>query len=122
MTLKSSTISIEQLRIHAFHGVMPQEREIGSDFLITLRVHYNISKAMATDDVSDTLNYAELCQVVKEVMAVPSKLLEHVAGRICRVVFHRFPQTEAIELRITKPNPPMGADCNGACIEVEMTR
>ena len=120
MILQSSTISIEKLRIHAYHGVMAQEREVGADFLITLRVHYNINKAMNSDEVADTLNYALLCQVVNDVMAVPSRLLEHVAGRICRVVFRRFPQATGIELKLTKLNPPMGADCEGASVEVEV--
>lgn len=118
MILQSSTISVEKLRIHACHGVMAQEREVGADFLVTIRVHYNIMKAMNTDDVADTLNYAVLCQVVKDEMAVPSKLLEHVAGRICRAVFSRFQQATGIELKLTKLNPPMGADCEGASVEV----
>ena len=118
MILQSSTISIEKLRIHAFHGVMAQEQEVGADFLVTIRVHYNITEAMNSDDVADTLNYALLCKAVKEVMAVPSRLLEHVVGRICRVVFSRFPQATGIELKLTKLNPPMGADCEGASVEV----
>jgi dihydroneopterin aldolase len=73
---------------------------------------------MESDDVADTLNYAELCQIVKREMAVPSKLLEHVAGRIGRAVFEAFPEATALELSLTKINPPMGADCDGAGVEL----
>ena len=121
MTLKSSTISIDRLRIHAYHGVMAQEREVGADFLISIQVHINIERAMDTDNVADTLNYAVLCNTIKQVMSVPSSLLEHVAGRICRVVFSRFPQATAISLQITKLTPPMGADCDGATVDVFVT-
>ena len=121
MTLRNSTISIENLRIHAFHGVMEQERNVGADFLLSLHIHYNISKAMETDEVADTLNYAEVCEVVTQEMKTPSKLLEHVAGRICKALFLRFPQATAISLKLTKQNPPMGADCDGASVEVHVT-
>lgn len=120
MTLQSSIISIEQLRLYARHGVMEQERCVGAYYRVNVRVHYNIWQAMQTDDVADTLNYAELCQVVTAEMQQPSRLLEHVAGRICKAVFARFPQTTAVELKLTKENPPMGADCAGASVEVVM--
>ena len=122
MTLQSSVVSIESLRLHAYHGVMEQERQVGADFLVTLRVHYNICKAMATDDVADTLDYGELCQVVEAAMAQPSNLLEHAAGRIATSVFDRFPLATALDLKLTKVNPPMGADCDGASIDISVTK
>jgi len=122
MTLQNSIISIDNLRIHAFHGVLPQERNVGADFLISLHIHYNIYKAMESDDVADTLNYAEACQIMTQEMETPSNLLEHVAGRICKALFSRFPQATAISLKLTKLNPPMGADCDGASVEVEVRR
>ena len=100
---------------------MPQETQVGGEFLVSLRVGYPIQGAMETDDVADTLNYAELCAIVKEQMAQPSKLLEHVAGRICKAIFDRFPQATAVDLKLTKLNPPMGADCSGAGVEVHFT-
>ena len=121
MTVTASTIFIDNLRLHARHGVMEQERTVGADFAVTLRVHYDITRAMETDDLGCTLNYAELLQTVSAQMDRPSQLLEHVAGRICRALFDRFPQATAIDLKLTKLNPPMGADCDGAGIEIHMT-
>ena len=97
---------------------MPQEQKVGGEFLVDLRVGYPIEKAMETDEVSDTLNYAELYALVKQEMDTPSRLLEHVAGRIIRTIQDRFPQVSSIKLKITKKNPPMGADCDGAGVEV----
>ena len=121
MTLGQSIIFIDRLHVYAFHGVMEQERRVGADFVVSLRVHYNITQAMASDDVDDTLSYADLCQTVKEQMSQPSKLLEHVAGRICQAIVDRYPQTTAIDLTLTKLNPPMEADCEGAGVEVHFT-
>lgn len=116
----NSYIYINDLRLYAHHGVLPQERIVGGEFLVSLRVHYNITRAMESDDVSDTLNYAELCNLVKREMEKPSNLLEHVAGRIARAVLHDFPEATAIDLRLTKTNPPMGADCSGAGVELHL--
>ena len=120
MTLQNSYITIDNLRLYARHGVMEQERRVGADFCVSIRVHYNICKAMESDNVDDTISYAELCSIVKEQMAIPSKLLEHAAGRICNAIFDKYPQADSIWLRLTKLNPPMGADCDGASVEIEV--
>ena len=60
MTLTNGYVILRNVRFHAFHGVMPQEQQVGGDFLLTLRVGYPLAKAMESDEVVDTLNYASL--------------------------------------------------------------
>lgn len=120
MRVESSYIVLKEVRFHAFHGVMPQERKVGADFLLSLRLGYDISEAMQTDDVADTLNYAEVYQLVKQEMEQPSALLEHVAGRIAQTLMQQFPAVKSIDLTLTKQNPPMGADCQGAGVELHL--
>lgn len=118
MEVEASYIRLEGLRFHAFHGVLPQERQVGGDFLVTLRVGCPLAAAMASDDVNDTLDYAALYRLVEREMCQPSNLLEHVAGRIAEAIEKAFPQVSSIDLTLTKKNPPMGADCQGASVEV----
>ena len=106
------------MRFHAFHGVLPQERLVGGNYLLNMRVGYPLEQAMADDDVNSTLDYAKLYELVKREMLVPSNLLEHVAGRIIKAVETTFPEATSIELTLIKENPPMGADCNGAGVEI----
>jgi len=120
MRLTSSYISLRNVRFHAFHGVMPQERRVGADFLVTLRVGYPLEKAMQSDEVGDTLNYATLYAVVQAEMMKPSNLLEHLAGRIADAIVKRFPQVTSIDMELSKQNPPMGADCDGAGVEIHL--
>jgi dihydroneopterin aldolase len=120
MKLDSSYITINGLRFHAYHGVLPQERLTGNDYLINLRVKYSIEKAMHTDCVEATLNYASVYEVIASEMKTPSNLLEHVAGRIGAHLFDMFPEIKDIDLSISKLNPPMGADCMGAGVEVHL--
>lgn len=121
MKLMSSKIYLRNVRFHAFHGVLPQEGIVGNDYLVNLVLDYDFSSALKTDDLQGTLNYAEVYQKVREEMAVPSKLLEHVAGRIVHRLFSDFPEIQKLQLSITKVNPPMGADSDGAGVEVVLT-
>ena len=121
MKLMSSKIYLRNVRFHAFHGVLPQEGIVGNDYLVNLVLDYDFSSAMKTDDLQGTLNYAEVYQKVREEMAVPSKLLEHVAGRIAHRLFSDFPEIQKLQLSITKVNPPMGSDSDGAGVEVVST-
>lgn len=120
MKIERSYIVLKGVRFHAFHGVMPQERKVGADFEVTLRVAVDLTRPVASDEVADTLNYASLYEVVKRAMAQPSQLLEHVAGRIGSDVIDAFPQIESIDIMLTKLNPPMGAQCAGAGVELHL--
>ena len=64
--LVTNQVTLRGLRFHAYHGVLEQERKTGGDFLVSLRVGFPIEKAMCSDDVSDTLNYAALYEMVKK--------------------------------------------------------
>ncbi len=120
MRIKESYIYLRDVRFHAFHGVMPQERKVGADFTVSIRVKTDVTRAAETDEVGDTLNYAALYDVVKREMEQPSKLLEHVAGRIARAVMDEFHEVSAVDLEVTKLNPPMGADSKGAGVELHL--
>ena len=120
MRLEAGNISLHDMRLRAFHGVLPQERVVGGDYSVDLNVKCELADAVATDDVSRTLNYADLAAVVEREMAVSSCLLEHVAGRIAKAVAALAPTIEEVVVRVTKLNPPMGIDCAGASVEIHL--
>ena len=93
---------------------------MGGDFLLSLRVGYPLDKAMESDHVADTLNYATLFDLAKREMDIPSQLLEHVAGRIVKAITTAFPEVTSIDLELTKQNPPMGADCEGVGVVLKL--
>lgn len=113
-------IRLEKLRFRAFHGVLPQERTVGGDFEVTLRIGYPWQQAMESDKVGDTLDYAAVYRLVQAEMALPSQLLEHVAGRIVKALLRDFPQITSVDLWLTKVTPPMGADSEGAGVELHL--
>ena len=122
MKITQSSIQLHDMRFYAYHGVMEQEHRVGGQYLVTLCVKSDLSRAVVSDSVADTVNYAVLYEVVAREMAQPSQLLEHVAGRVAQRVLDDFPQVEQLSIRITKCNPPMGADCQGASVTLEVGR
>ena len=102
-------IQMKGLQLYAFHGVLPQETAVGANFYIDLKLKTDFSHAAQTDKLEGTVSYAEVYEAVKEEMQIPSKLLEHVCQRIAGRIFRDFPTVEALDIELTKENPPMGA-------------
>ena len=122
MTTLKSSITLKALRLYAYHGVLPQERTVGGDYEVTVKADVDLSQAMESDNVEDTVNYADLYEVIRQEMAVPSQLLEHVAGRMARRILNDFPTVDMLHVEVVKLNPPMGADCQGAAVAIEVKR
>lgn len=118
MAIVENKIVIEGLRLYAFHGVMEQERTIGTYFIVDAEITIDFSVAITTDKLCGTISYADIFEIIKKEMAIPSKLIEHVGGRIVTAIIKRFPNVSEVKLKILKENPPMGAECRGAGIEI----
>lgn len=108
------------LRFHAFHGALEQERVVGNDYVVSVNIMYPIGKAVLSDDVRDTLNYAKAFDIIKREMSVTSDLLESVAYRICAKLCEEYPLIKEISIDLRKENPPMGADCDGAGVLLDI--
>lgn len=114
-----SKIFLEDVKIYAYHGVLPEENIIGTYYIVNAELHTDLWKAAETDDLNDTISYADINGIIHEEMAIPSKLLEHAAGRITMKIHASFPQISYIKLKITKTSPPMQGEMKGASIELE---
>ena len=116
---RKSRILIEDLKIFAKHGVLQEENVVGTYYLVNVEIEANIWKASQTDALEDTINYAEINEIIHQEMAIPSKLLEHVIGRIFSKLEQNFPQITAMKIKLTKVNPPMKGEMKGVSIEME---
>ena len=115
-----NSIRLNNMKFYAYHGVMEQERKIGNTFIVNLELFTDLSKASETDELSDTINYAEIYDIVKNEMKIPSKLLEHVTGRILRKIKKEFPTIKKIEICLIKERPPMGGEVESAAIVMKI--
>ena len=114
-----SKIYLEDVKIYAYHGVLPEENIIGTYYILNTELHTDLWKAAESDDLHDTISYADINDILHHEMKINSQLLEHVAGRIISKIHDRFPQIDYIKLKITKTAPPMQGEMKGASIELE---
>ncbi len=89
---------------------MLEEGQIGSDYLVNLSVRANLDKAAKTDELSDTVDYVLLQKIVKDEMAIRSKLLEHVGRRIVDRILKTVNLVNFVKVTVAKVNPPIGGD------------
>lgn len=90
MKVKNSRILLPGVRFYAHHGVDPQEQLTGAYFHVGIEADTDFNEAMQTDRLEGTVSYADLYESIKTEMDIPSKLLEHVAGRILQRLFDDF--------------------------------
>ncbi len=112
-------IKIKNIRVYAYHGCLIEEGKIGSDYRVDLTVKADLSKSAQTDNLSDTVNYMHLSKIVKEEMAIRSKLLEEVAKRILNRIFKEILLANKVTVAVSKLNPPIGG--NVAMVTIEMS-
>ncbi len=122
MKITNSYITLDEMVFFSRHGVLPQERITGNNYRVNLRIKTDFTPAVLKDDLSGTINYAELYKIVKEEMDIPSQLIEYVAGRIVQAIFWKYPRIEAIDIRVSKINPPLGGDLHAASVELHCSR
>lgn len=112
-------IRLNNIRVHAQHGCLKEESVIGSDYRVDLEVSSDLNKPVQTDRLQDTVDYVHLNSIVKEEMAIKSKLLEHVAKRILDRIFSEIPIVENAVVSVTKINPPIGGDVESVTVVLE---
>lgn len=96
------------MEFFAYHGCFEEEQIIGTKFRIDLNIEANVDEAAETDDLSKTINYLSVYQMVKKQMEIKSRLLENVGKRILDELYNQFPGVIKAEVKVSKLNPPLG--------------
>jgi len=117
-----ATIALEGMEFKAHHGVYDHERELGGRFIIDIYLESDIRTAEMTDDLSDTIDYAEVYGIVARIMEKPVNLLERVASRIMMELFSRFRTLVNVRVRVSKMEPPLEGKCTRTYVEESRSR
>lgn len=103
----SDQITVTGLEVFAHHGVLQSERDYGQTFVIDFTVFADLAEAAATDDLTKTLDYAELANlVVARTSTEPVDLIETLAERIAETLLEH-PLANAVEVTVHKPQAPL---------------
>jgi dihydroneopterin aldolase len=116
-------INVRGIVCYGYHGVLREERTLGQRFLVNLRLYLDVSRAAATDDVEDTVDYAEVYQHVKRIVeGSPRNLLESVAEAIARQLLDAYPMLEGVAVEVEKPSAPIPGAFESVSVQVERWR
>jgi dihydroneopterin aldolase len=99
-----------------------EEGKIGSDYRIDLSVKADLQPSSKSDHLSDTVDYVHLNRIVKEEMAVRTKLLETVASLILDRILLEIPLVKKAKIKVSKLNPPIGGNVEMVSIIMERKR
>lgn len=103
----SDRIALTGLRVRGFHGVLPEERRDGQDFVVDVLLHLDLAAAAASDDVADTVHYGELAERLAAVVAgEPVDLVETLADRLAGVCLS-YALVDRVEVTVHKPAAPI---------------
>jgi dihydroneopterin aldolase len=100
------TISLNNVRFRAFHGVHPEERQKGNDFVVNMQIEY-LPKSETIISLNETIDYASLFDIINTIMQKPVDLLETLVQTIANNVHQEFPQVKVITVSVEKLNPPI---------------
>ena len=115
-------VFLENVQVYAYHGCLPEETLIGSDYRVDLWVEADLQPSAVSDELADTVDYVALCACIREEMATPAKLLEHVVKRILTRVFDASSLVNEAWVRVAKINPPIGGHVSSVAIELKEKR
>jgi 7,8-dihydroneopterin aldolase/epimerase/oxygenase len=100
------TISLNNVRFRAYHGLYPEERQKGNDFVVNMEVSYEPGAGIITA-LEKTIDYASLFEVINQTMQQPVDLLETLVQTIAFAVHRQFPDIKTATVSVEKLNPPI---------------
>jgi 7,8-dihydroneopterin aldolase/epimerase/oxygenase len=113
------TIEINKIKLYAHHGCLEEEGIIGGHYEVDIHLKTDFLNAAIEDKLEKTIDYVIVHQIVKEEMAIRSKLIEHVGYRILKRLQHEFKTLIATRVKIIKICPPINGDVENVAIIIE---
>ena len=118
-----TVLFIDNLEVFANHGLFEEENKLGQKFIFDIECELNYKNAMFSDEMMDSISYADIAEVVVKTATTNTfNLLERLAGEILKNIFTEFPQIENIKLKINKPGAPIKYHFGKCGVEVKLSR
>ncbi|MBC8756917.1 dihydroneopterin aldolase [Kordia sp. YSTF-M3] len=115
-------IRVTNIKTYAYHGCLVEESKVGSEYRVDVSVGADLQPSAVSDDLLETVDYVHINKIVKQEMAIRSKLLEHVAKRILDRIFDEITIANEATVAVSKINPPIGGNVQMVTIEMSLQR
>ncbi|MCX6274653.1 MAG: dihydroneopterin aldolase [Bacteroidetes bacterium] len=111
-------INVTGIKLYAYHGCLEEEAIIGGQYVVDVKIETDFLRAQVEDDLTQTVDYVTVYNIVKAQMAIRSKLIEHAAALIAGGLIKQIPAIQHVEVKVTKINPPMNGDVKEVSVTV----
>jgi dihydroneopterin aldolase len=116
-------IYFNQMEFYGYHGVYPEENKLGQRFIVDLELYLDLNPAAETDDLEQTINYAEVYNLCKSIVESERfQLVEAIGQRIAQSALNQFPLLDEIMVRVIKPDPPIPGHYDSVAVELRRGR
>ncbi|MDM8533420.1 dihydroneopterin aldolase [Clostridiaceae bacterium HSG29] len=116
-------IKLKNLRFYGYHGVLEEEKKIGQKFIVDLKLYADLKEACLNDNVTDTVHYGLVYELVKEIVENNKfDLIEKLAQVIATSIFDEFKKVKKIEVEIKKPEAPVNGIYDYFSVLIERSR
>lgn len=113
-------IELKGMDFYGYHGCLPEETKKGQHFLVDLTLQLDLQTAGETDDLEQTVDYALVYDMVKEIVeGETKKLIEAVAEEIATAVLENFPQVQQLGVTVHKPAAPINGPFADVAVHLE---
>jgi dihydroneopterin aldolase len=114
-------ITVEGIRVFAYHGHLPEEEKLGGHFMVNVWVTTDTTEVEKTDDLSDTVDYVKIIEIVKKQMEIRSNMIEHPARRIADAILS-LNKVQKVKVEVQKIAPPIDAVFDKISVTIKAER
>jgi dihydroneopterin aldolase len=116
-------IKLAGMQFYGYHGVFPEENKLGQRFAVDVELSLDLSSAGKTDDLKQTVNYAEAYALIKQIVeGPPFRLIEALAEKIASDLLHQYTIVNDVTVRVVKPHPPIQGQLEYVAAEISRKR
>lgn len=116
-------IYFKGMEFYGYHGVYPEENKLGQRFFVDMELYLDLKPAGETDQLENTINYAEVYALCKSIMENETyQLVEKVVHQIAERSLEQFPLLNECVVKVTKPDPPIPGHYQSVAVEIRRGR
>jgi 7,8-dihydroneopterin aldolase/epimerase/oxygenase len=116
-------ILFNRMEFYGYHGAFKEENKLGQRFYVDLELFLDLAKPGHSDNLQDTVNYADIYITVRTIVEEERyELVEAVAERIADKILVEFPLIQETLIRVIKPDPPIPGHYQSVAVEIKRAR
>jgi 7,8-dihydroneopterin aldolase/epimerase/oxygenase len=116
-------IILEEMEFYGYHGVFSEENTLGQRFRVSLELHLDLRKSGQSDNLKESVNYAEVYDVCKSIVeGKPMNLVEAVAEKIAVSLLESFDIVKSCTITLIKPDPPIPGHYKSVAVEITRSK